>query len=516
MNKKDLVVGIGFVLITMFALNYFFPGNDRHTAKEEVESSFVAPREKKEYRPLNLNVDFFDQKRIASQKITDIETNWAHLSFSTDGASLDSIDFKRELEGKTETIRTIFPVADTNREDRCFLVGLEEKTPYYYTLQSFDENNVKYELMYTGDNDECVIQKTFIIDKQKAIIDLVIAVEPKKNKQSAIEPRLFFPMPYMPELKENDIVASILIDQVGAFVKKQVTQLDTMCGWYRPELFGIDNRYFIHALINDDNHFTQRAYYRLEDRTKLFSILEGPKVTEKTSWKLSFYFGPKELGSIASVDSRLEKTLDYSGILSSISKVMLYLLNWLYKYVHNYGLAIILLTLLIQLLLLPLSLRNNEEKFKKQQLEYQRQLAYIEQRFKDKPEQLLAERAELIKKHGLPGVGCLIPLLIQLPLFFALSRVLSSSFELYQAPMLWIPDLSLRDPYFILPILVTLIMLAQDTKTADPQQKMSKTVMAFVFGALTTSFSAGLTLYILASRVFGFIQAKIMNYFKLV
>ena len=311
------------------------------------------------------------------------------------------------------------------------------------------------------------------------------------------------------------VISSIVIDQTDVFAKKQVGQLDTLRGWFKPELFGTDNRYFIHALIKDDNNFAQRAYYKLEDRTRLFSVLEGPTITEKTSWRLSFYFGPKELHAIAAVDTRLENTLDYSGWLSFLAKLMLYLLNWLYAYLHNYGLAIIALTLLIQILLLPVSLRNNEEKFRKQQLEYQRQLAYVEQRFKDRPEQLLAERTELIKKHGLPGMGCLIPLLIQLPLFFALSRVLSSSFELYKAPMLWIPDLSHRDPYFVLPLLVTITMLMQDTK-GDAQQRMSKMVMAFVFGALTASFSAGLTLYILAGRVFGFIQSKMMNYFKLV
>lgn len=148
-------------------------------------------------------------------------------------------------------------------------------------------------------------------------------------------------------------------------------------------------------------------------------------------------------------------------------------------------------------------------------MEYQRQLAYIEQRYKGNPEQLLAERTRLIREKGLPGLGCLLPLLLQLPIFFALSRVLSSSFELYQAPMLWIPDLSLRDPYFILPILVTLTMLMQDMK-GDPQQRTTKIAMAFVFGAVTSTFSAGLTLYICLSRVFGFAQTKIVNYFKLV
>jgi YidC/Oxa1 family membrane protein insertase len=513
MNIRDLVIPVGFALAMVVTLNYFFPGN---STKEEIESSFVAPRERKEYKPLNVEIDFLDQKRTAARQLTDIETSWAELSFSTEGASLESIDFKRESDGRPQTIRTIFPVADTEKENRCFLVGLQDQTPFYYTLISVEENNIMHELVYAAGNDTCVVQKTFIIDKNKPNIDLFIEIAPKNTKSVSIEPRILFPAPFMPDLKENDIISSIVIDQTDVFVKKQVGQLDVMRGWFKPELFGTDNRYFIHALIKDENDFAQRAYYKLEDRTRLFSVLEGPVITEKTTWKLSFYFGPKELDAIAAVDTRLEKTLDYSGMLSAVAKLMLYLLNWFYAYLHNYGLAIIALTLLIQILLLPVSLRNNEEKFRQQQLEYQRELAYIEQRFKDRPDQLLAERTELIRKKGLPGLGCLIPLLIQLPLFFALSRVLSSSFELYQAPMLWIPDLSLRDPYFILPILVTLTTLAQDAKGGDPQQKMTKTVMAFVFGVVTAGFSAGLTLYILAGRVFGFIQAKLMNYFKLV
>lgn len=512
MNVRDLVLPVGFAIMSVVALNYFFPSS---TSKEGVESTFIAPKEKKEYKPLNVEVDFYDQKRTAQPQITNCETEWGYLSFSTDGASLDSVDFKRESNGQIKTIRTVFPVADTEQENRCLLVALQDATPFYYTLLSFEESDNAYELIYAGGNDECVVQKVFFVDKNRPKIDLSIEVAPKDGSHSAIEPRVFFPAPLMPDLKETDVISSIVIDQTDVFTKKQVAQLDVHRGWFKPTLFGADNRYFIHSLINDSHHFAQRSYYKLEERTRLFSVLEGPSVTEKTSWTLSFYFGPKELDALAAVDVRLEKTLDYSGILSSLAKLMLYILNWFYKYLHNYGLAIIALTLLIQICLLPVALRNGEEKFKKQQADYQRQMAYIEQRFAGQPEKLLAERTELIRKNGLPGLGCLLPMLLQLPLFFALSRVLSSSFELYQASMLWIPDLSLRDPYYILPILLVLIMLAQDMK-GDPQQRMTKIVMAFVFGAITTSFAAGLTLYILMGRVFGFVQAKMMNYFKLV
>ena len=515
MNIRDLVMPVGFAILSVMALNYFFPGSK---GPEEVESSFVAPRERKEYRPLNVEVDFFDKKHEDEPKITNVETEWGYLSFSTEAASLDSLDCKREVNGSTKTIRTVFPVAETERANRCFLVALQEQTPYYYELLSAQENESAYTLMYAGDNDDCVVQKIFIIDKKHPKIDLLVEVAPKNGKHGAIEPRIFFPAPHMPDIKESDVISSVVIDQGNVFAKKQVGQLDVLRGWFKPAAFGTDSRYFIHSLIADGDYFAQRAYYKLEDHTGLFSILEGPVVENATSWRLSFYFGPKDLDDLVAVDVRLEKTLEYSGLLSSISKFMLYLLKWFYKYLHNYGLAIIALTLLIQVLLLPLSFRNDEEKFKAKQATYQRELAYLEQRFKHNPEQLTAERAELIRRNGLPfpGLGCLLPMLLQFPLFIALRNVLSSSFEMYHAPMAWIPDLSLRDPYYILPLLIVFTMLLQDDKGGDPQQRMTKMAMAFFFGAITATMSAGLVLYIFLTQAFGAIKARMVKYYKTV
>ncbi len=340
MNIRDMVLPISLAFVSVIALNYFFPGN---SSKESVESTFIAPREKKEYKPLNVEVDFYDQKRVLHTQITDCETEWGHLSFSTDGASLDSVDFKRESDGHIKTVRTVFPIADTERENRCFLVALQNATPFYYTLLSAQENDTNYELMYAGGNEDCVVQKLFTIDKQKPQIDLSIEIAPKNGHHNGVEPRIFFPAPMMPDLKETDVIASIVIDQNDVFAKNYLNKLDVHRGWFKPMMFGADDRYFIHALIADDHHFVQRAYYKLEEKTRLFSVVEGPTVAEKTSWTLSFYFGPKELNAIAAVDTRLEKTLDYSGMLSFLAKLMLYILNWLYVYVHNYGLAIILL-----------------------------------------------------------------------------------------------------------------------------------------------------------------------------
>ncbi len=131
MNIKDMVFPVGLAFVTIFTLNYFFPSN---TNTQETETSFVAPKERREYKPLNVEVDFVDQKRTSQAHVTVIDTAWSTLSFSSDGASLESADFKRELDGQTKTIRTVFPTTDVERENKCFLVALEENTPFYYAL----------------------------------------------------------------------------------------------------------------------------------------------------------------------------------------------------------------------------------------------------------------------------------------------------------------------------------------------------------------------------------------------
>jgi YidC/Oxa1 family membrane protein insertase len=174
------------------------------------------------------------------------------------------------------------------------------------------------------------------------------------------------------------------------------------------------------------------------------------------------------------------------------------ILNWLNDYVHNYGFAIIILTALMRLLLLPFSLRA--KRGMKDRVESQRQLQYIQQKYKDDPQAKAKAQAEYMRKHGLGLTGCL-PLLIQLPVFLGLSKVLSSSIELYQAPFLWIKDLSAADPYYILPVAVTLGILYRAFTSKDNAQRMPLFAMAVVFGAFSATLPAGLVLYIAVGSV---------------
>src|SRR5439155_4935251 len=119
--------------------------------------------------------------------------------------------------------------------------------------------------------------------------------------------------------------------------------LSADAGWFAPTFFATDNRYFVHALVNDTQHFTKRAYSKATGTIDLYAILEGPAIQEKTTWNLSFYFGPKELAAMGKVDIRLEQTFDYAWFLAPVAKILLAMLVFFKGFLGNYGFAIILL-----------------------------------------------------------------------------------------------------------------------------------------------------------------------------
>jgi len=515
MKFKDLLLPMALALLTTFLIHrFFFTTKNGSSAEPTVKSgqSFVAPKSKQEIKPLNKEIDFINEKRSHKTVLTEFETDLAKFVFSNDGASIDRLEFKGGVNGKLKALGTVFPVASTEKENKCFLLAFGEKTPYYYKFVGKTDKDDSIEVQYRYDSStNGTVEKKITIYKNTNKIDLTITVEPKKILEEGVEPRIFFPSPLMPELRDTDVISSVVADEKGKIAKTEKSRLNDYMGWVSPKFFGTDSKYFAHIMIDDPDKFVKRAYHRVSDKKLLFSILEGPKVTEKSSWTISFYFGPKEENALIAVDPRLEKILEYAGLLSPISKFLLMILKFLYKYLKNYGLAIIVLTFCIRLLLLPFSIKA--ESGMKKRLEFQKKLEYLQKKYRHDKAALARERAELIKRHGMPGLGGCLPLFLQLPIFFALTSVLRSSIELYKAPFLWITDLSAQDPYYIFPILIAGSMLLQ-AFTVEAKQRFTMLAMALVFGAVAVSFSAGLALYIFASVGLGLLQTYLVKRFK--
>lgn len=511
MNPKDLLLPLVLALATTWGLQYYF-GQSTETPGQQAGQQFQAPTsDTVAHKPLNLEIDFLDEKPAYKNETTLIETENAKYVFSTEGASLQAVEFKRSFGHDQRWLQTIFAPNQYEKEERCFLVALDRPTPYYFQLKDRTETDEAYSITYHAELPQIgSLDKTFTILKHQYRIDCTIGLH-LSVPGIAVQPRIFTVAPMLAELGKRDTISGIVNDNSDGvtIVPRDSSMVHSF--WYRPTLFGAQDRYFVHSLVSDIDGFAQRGYYKVMDDSQVYPIIEGPKTSESHEWTVSFYVGPKIDDAMASVDPRLEKTINY-GFLGPISKwlsrFMLDALNWLNKYVYNYGIAIIILTILLRLLMLPFT--SQTEKSVKKQQEFSKKLSYIQEKYKNNPEELARARAELVQKHGMPGMGGCLPMLIQLPIFLALRDVLSTAIELYQAPFLWISDLSSPDPYYVFPVVTALAMMLQGL-AADAQQRIAMMAMGIFFAAILANFSAGLALYISLSTLLGVAQTILLK-----
>jgi YidC/Oxa1 family membrane protein insertase len=275
---------------------------------------------------------------------------------------------------------------------------------------------------------------------------------------------------------------------------------------------GATNRYFVMTAVDQSPVAPTALVQPVDHGTGRISLVY-PISGNSVSIPLKVYFGPKELELLRQVEPTLDHVVDF-GWFTVFAYPLLKVLKWLYQFVHNYGVAIILLTLLLKIVTYPLTYKSM--KSMKNMAKLQPQLQKIRDKYKDDKEALNREMMTLMKTHGYnPMAGCL-PMIIQMPIFFALYRVLYSSIELYHAPFaLWIHDLSYRDPFYVTPVLLSLTMFVQQkltpTTAADPAQAKMMQLMPLIFGAFMLTLPSGLTVYMLVNALASIVQQMILN-----
>lgn len=502
---RQLLLSVSIVFGITFAFQYFF-NNSQNTPAISLESgrSRLAPKKEEDQRPLSLEVNFCTDKSI-EEKLTTLKTDHAKFEFTTFGGAVKSAEFTH-LTSEKHIFRTF---EAEGKEDLGFLVAFEENTPFYYNLVDQSESSELFMLTYSSDFDNGTINKKYSVYKHEYKIDLTIDVKFKAVSQQALRLRLFYPSANLSEIKDD--VLQGICNEKQVVVKKAMNLL-LQRYWEIPLIFGTEDKYFVHAMVNDSNKFALRGYYKSIGTGKYLSILESGLINESKSFNLSFYLGPKQSAAMDVVEPKLETTLDY-GYLAPFSKFMLAVLVFLYSFFKNYGIAIILLTLLIKLVLLPFTLKG-EQSIKKRN-EFQKKMQYIQQKYRNDKDALAHARNELMKQHGASDlIGCL-PLFLQLPIGIALNRVLFNAIELYKAPFLWMPDLSAKDPYYILPLMIGAGMIMHSSSAGnDPKQKFSAYAVALVVTAFTAGLPAGLMLFIFVSIFSSVIQTRIYGFFK--
>ncbi len=388
-------------------------------------------------------------------------------------------------------------------------------------------------LIYRWESPEVEVVKTIKLSKEGYLADVTIDVMNHSDRILTERPALSWSGTHIPPKKEGFFS---FLKQPPSTNKSPVyylngsTKRETNIAKISDEqktgtLYwaGLEDRYFISAVIPRDvsSQISAEIASKELEGTKggaelstgaalaTASISPGQKVVHK----FSIYAGPKEISQLKAVGVRLEEAIDY-GWFTVIAVPILYCLKFFYNIVRNYGIAIILLTVFIKLLLHPINVKSLKSMKQMQQL--QPKLKELQQKFKGDKEKLNVETMQLFRSHKVNPMGGCLPMVLQFPIYIALYKVLWSSIELYRAPFFWFyRDLSAPDPYMITPILLGIGMVLQQKMTpsasADPTQQKMMMFMPIMFSVFMLFLPVGLVIYILINTAMSVTQQWMYN-----
>ncbi len=234
--------------------------------------------------------------------------------------------------------------------------------------------------------------------------------------------------------------------------------------------------------------------------------------TSKGPLKTKIYVGPKEYDRLREVGGDFEQAVDF-GWFSFIAKPLFVALKFFHGLVGNFGWSIIIITVIIKLLFAPLTHKQQKSMRRMQQL--QPKIVELKEKYKGDPQKMNMEMMELYKREKVNPLGGCLPMLIQIPVFIALYKVLYNAIELRHAPfMWWLQDLSAKDPYYILPVLMGISMFAMQKMTPttmDPKQAKIMMIMPVVLTFMFINLPSGLVLYFTLSNLLSMVQQLYIN-----
>lgn len=392
-----------------------------------------------------------------------------------------------------------------------------------YTLQP-GKNNLEVKLMWAKKG--LTVTKTFIFAKEK--YNFVVKYEIVNGSNKSLTGQFFAEI----KRKNFDVKGGIFSFSTysGAAISSEETPYEkisfskmddiakTNNGYIRENVGGwvaMQERYFLTTWVPEQSK-TYRYFSNVNNGIYTIGLSDAIVVPagQKTTIDTTLYVGPEITENISSLAKGLDHTVDY-GWLWVIAIAFFWVLKKIYMFVGNWGLAIILMTVLIKLVFYKLSESSCRSMAKMRDL--MPKIQALKERYGDDRQKLHQATMDLYKQEKINPLnlgGCL-PMLIQIPFFIALYYVLIGAVELRHAPFIfWINDLSAKDPYYVLPILMGLSMFLQQRLTptsADPAQAKMMMLMPVLFTVFFLNFPSGLVLYWLVSNLLSILQQWYIN-----
>jgi len=279
---------------------------------------------------------------------------------------------------------------------------------------------------------------------------------------------------------------------------------------------GIDQHYFTSAVFPEAQPAAACLFLKGAEKGSAATALQIPVAAGGGRANFTLYAGPKQLELLKTYARGFETAIDYGSFTNTFAffaRILLQVMRWFQGFVGNWGVAIILLTLLVKVLLYPLTLKSMQSMAGMRKL--QPEITKLKEKFGDDKEGFARAQMALFQTNKVSMTGGCLPMLLQMPIWFALYAALQTSVELYREPFLWIADLTHQDPYFILPIamgVTSFIMQKVSPQPADSSQaKMMLYFMPGFFTVMMLFVPAGLTLYIFVNNLFSIFQQQFVN-----
>ena len=274
---------------------------------------------------------------------------------------------------------------------------------------------------------------------------------------------------------------------------------------------GLDQHYFLAALL-PSQEVGECLFFNGPVAGERGAALRLP-VDGALDVSFQLFQGPKQLDLLRELGRGLDTAVDYGAVtnlFAFFARILLYVMRVLHGFVQNWGLAIILLTFLVKLVLYPLTAKSMQSMNEMRKL--QPEIEKLKAKFGDDKEKLNQAVMQMYQQHKVNPLGGCLPMLLQMPIWFALYATLQTSVELYREPFLWLADLTRYDPYYILPLLMggsSFLMQKLSPQPADnAQAKMLLYFMPIFFTFIMLKLPAGLTLYILVNNVLSIAQQQ--------
>lgn len=532
MENNRAIIAVALIILLWSGYSLFFPSQPAPTqtapATEKVtqkaETVKTAAVESIAPQTVQAEIDYSNY----SEEIITVSSDLYVLKLSTTGATVRSVTLNKYMDSNEPDAKPFEYLVMGSQQTATFKTsgseGLAIPADLPFELNSGSSNNIQVSnsekvVSFTATTPSgLTVVKSYIFHPDSYVVDVNVDL----INASSTSMKGYFNLTLVSPLVEDEEGMQNMYSFVGPLsfngeelIEDDIKDLDKSAKIYGEDIVWSGNvtKYFLTILAPGDS--AKQVQIEKGDGvvtnkfvSPFISLDQGQKIT----LDYASFIGPKDFDLLKAAGHQFEQAKDY-GFFAVLAKPLMHVLKFFYGFFGNYGLAIILLTVCIKIIFWPLTQKSYKSMKGMQKL--QPEMQKLREKYGNDKQRLNQEMMTFYKENKVNPLGGCLPMLIQIPVFFALYQVLLGAIELRHAPFIfWLTDLSVKDPYYITPIIMGATMFIQQKMTPtnmDPNQAKIMLMMPIIFTFLFLSFPSGLVIYWMVNNLLTILQQYLIK-----